>query len=249
MLENLGVLPLHAQWLVDQVHTQSGGARPGTLREEFALVQEFLLQYWNRLAARAQIAPTGVRALVGAPGVGKSTCLCKWLTQEALLGTQSTRVWRLDGHTANTAEFLSIHGEILGIPVERVWNPELAGGDHGIQFVDLPGVPTDDAVSLESVGKLLREIGPAQVFLVLNAAYDLGHLLAQSRIFSALPITGVILSHLDEETRWSKFWNLLLGAQLPILYLSGGQSIPGQFAPASPQSLFNALMEDPVEAQ
>jgi flagellar biosynthesis protein FlhF len=240
MLENLGILPLHAQWLADQVRARQVGQERIPLKEEFVAVQDFLLQYWNRLAARHQQNTDETRILVGTPGVGKTTCLCKWLTQEVLIGNRQARVWRLDGNTANTAEFLSIYGEILAVPVERVWTPESANeANPGIQYVDLPGICASDGEGIASMAEQIRVFNPAQVFLVLNAAYDLNHLIAHVRAFGALPLAGLILTHLDEENRWSKFWNLLLGAKLPVLYLSGGQNIPGDFGPASPQSLFD----------
>ncbi|MBM3832077.1 MAG: hypothetical protein FJ403_02145 [Verrucomicrobia bacterium] len=242
MLENLGILPLHAHWLVDQVRSRNQPA--ANLKEEFTCVQDFLLQYWNRLAARSRSAKDQVRILVGTPGVGKTTCLCKWVTQEVLLGGQQARIWRLDSHAANTAEFLSIHGEILGIPVDRVWTEgEGSEPDSLLQFVDLPGVPAGDGEAMAALTGQIKLFPSAQILLVLNAAYDLNHLLAHVRAFSALPLTGLILTHLDEETRWSKFWNLLLGAKLPVLYLSSGQNVPGNFGPASPQSLFDVAVE------
>jgi flagellar biosynthesis protein FlhF len=241
MLDNLGILPLHAQWLVDQVRSREPREQPKDLREEFQKVQEFLLEYWDRLAARARNVACGTRVFVGAPGVGKTTCLCKWLTQEVLVRNQPARVWRLDTHTANTAEFLSIHGEILGVPVERIWSNETLIDQAETQFVDVPGVSTDNPDAILALAEQVKLFKTPSLFLVLNAAYDLNHLFAQARAFAGLPLTGIILSHLDEDNRWSKFWNLLLGTKLPILYLSGGQNIPGQFSPASPQSLFDVL--------
>lgn len=243
MLENLGILPLHAQALVDQVRAMSSEHPPKDLREEFQLVQQALLEYWERLATKSRVTAHGAKVFVGAPGVGKTTCLCKWLTQEVLLKNQPARVWRLDTHTANTAEFLSIHGEILGVPVERILNGEAAEEKDEMQFVDVPGIMSEDTSAVEALGNQLLVFRNPQIFLVLNAAYELGHLLAQTRGFSGLPLTGIILTHLDEDSRWSKFWNLLMGTKLPILFLSGGQNIPGQFLPASPQSLFDVLPE------
>ena len=82
-----------------------------------------------------------------------------------------------------------------------------------------------------------------EIYLVLNASYDLGLLLSHARFFSVLPLSGLILTHLDEETRWSKYWNLVLATQLPILYLSGGQNIPGDFRPALPDEMFDQFVE------
>ncbi|MBM3840956.1 MAG: hypothetical protein FJ398_23975 [Verrucomicrobia bacterium] len=243
MLENLGLLPLHAQWLVDQVHARQFGEPQKNLRDQFVAVQELLVEFWSRLAARVESGTGQTRILVGAPGVGKTTCLCKWLTQEVLLEKRSARVWRLDGHTANTAEFLSIHGEILGVPVDRVWSPEESKDEAQVEFVDLPGAPIDDTESIAGLASQIQNFQPAQVFLVLNSAYDLNHLIEQARAFSVLPLAGLILTHLDEDSRWSKFWNLLLGTKLPVVFLSGGLNIPGDFAKASPQSLFDIGLE------
>jgi flagellar biosynthesis GTPase FlhF len=237
LLENFGILPLHAQWLSDQVRTYSDGRQFESLREEFSAVQEFLHAYWQHLAAPAQRRTAGARILVGTPGIGKTTCICKWLTQEVLLENRPARVWRLDGHAVNTAEFLSIHGEILGIPVERVWDANSFSPDPRIHYIDLPGIQADDAGAISMLAHQLQDLNGAKIFLVLNAAYDLEHLLGHIRAFSKLPLSGLILSHVDEETRWSKFWNILVGARLPILYLSGGQNIPGQFSPATPENL------------
>ena len=66
-------------------------------------------------------APARPHVFIGPPGSGKTTALCKWLTLAALLEERAARVWRLDGATANTADFLAIHCEMLGVPLERFW--------------------------------------------------------------------------------------------------------------------------------
>ena len=240
MLENLGLLPLHVQWLTDQLRERKQTRRFESLKEEFAAIQEFLVNYWNRLALAAKSPENVTRILLGTPGVGKTTCLCKWLTHEVLLENRTARVWRLDGDCANTADFLSIHGEILGVPVERVWTRESyepPGAE--LQFVDLPGLSAHDVPGVARLKQYREDFNPAQFYLVLNAAYDLTHLLDHVKAYSVLPLAGLILSHLDEDRRWGKFWNLLLGTRLPVIYLSADQNIPGIFCKASPSSLFD----------
>jgi flagellar biosynthesis protein FlhF len=58
-------------------------------------------------------------------------------------------------------------------------------------------------------------------------------MMAQARAFAALPVEDLIITHLDEESRWGKLWNLALGTNYPIRYLSTGQNIPGDFCAAS----------------
>ena len=147
-------------------------------------------------------------------------------------------MWRLDGHVANTAESLSVFAEILGVPVDRCvpTNDEMPDAD--VLFVDLPGVNPADTNAHAQLTQRLASIPNAQVHLVLNAAYETPLLLAQARAFASLPIQDVIVTHLDEETRWGKLWNLTLGTNCTLRFLAAGQNIPGEFTPATAEQIF-----------
>jgi flagellar biosynthesis GTPase FlhF len=51
-------------------------------------------------------------------------------------------------------------------------------------------------------------------------------------------VADVIVTHLDEESRWGKVWNLALGTNCPVRFLSSGQNIPGDFILSSPEKIF-----------
>lgn len=222
LLESLGLSPLHAQRVLQSV----SATQPPWLVDDLKQVRAALAAVW--IPCRPMEAP--VHVFVGAPGVGKTTALCKWLTVSVLLEGKTARVWRLDGTTANTSEALSVHGDVLGVPVERSWTS--ASISEEIGFVDLPGVPGTDAQAVSALAARIARFPSVQVHLVLNAAYDTTVSLAQARALMALPISDVIVTHLDEEPRWCRLWNLMLGAGLPIRYLSAGQNIPGEFMEA-----------------
>ena len=226
LLQRLGFLPLYAELVVGELRMTYGATPPGSLAQELQLTRGVLQQMWPRCAG----ATLGLHVLIGSPGVGKTTVLCKWLTQSVLLGGRTARVWRLDGRTANTAELLSVHGDILGVPLERSWTGESIAEE--LAFVDLPGV-----TSVEDIKEPLEHLSNAQVHLVLNAAYETSLLLAQVRAFSTLPISDLIVTHLDEVSRWGKLWNLALGSGYPIRFLSAGQNIPGEFFDATAERL------------
>jgi len=145
-----------------------------------------------------------------------------------------SRLWRLDGATANTAEFLSVHGEALDAEVERCWTSDGRELAEDIGFIDLPGVDWRNPTAIRELSGHLVRLGSPHIHLVLNGAYDIHALLAQARAFSALPLEDLIVSHLDEEPHWGKLWNLTLGAALPIRHLSAGQNIPGDFWEPAP---------------
>jgi flagellar biosynthesis protein FlhF len=237
VLERLGLTPLHVERVLEKMQELHGTERrpPESMTQELALARAALLRLWRPRPGQRNSAGAPLHVFIGPPGVGKSTALCKWLAQTLLLDGQAARVWRLDGRTTNASEIVSIYGEILSVRVERNWNGR---GDSAVTgFIDLPGVDFQDAEALEALGKALTQFPGAQVHLVLNAAYTTALLLAQTRAFSNLPVTDLILTHLDEETAWGKLWNLVLGTNCPLGFLSAGQNVPGRFCAAQAELL------------
>lgn len=235
LLEQTGLLPAHAESIVAELCELHGEAAPVSITDEIELAKQILVARWKDSPTKV----TGTHVFIGAPGAGKTTALCKWLAQVALVEGRSTAVWRLDGVVANTAESLSVFGEILGVTVERFApvNGELPEAD--VLFVDLPGVNHSDANALAQLAQRIATLPDAQVHLVVNGAYETSLLLAQVRAFSKLPITDLIVTHLDEESRWGKVWNLALGTNCPVRHLSSGQNIPGDFIAATAEQLFS----------
>jgi flagellar biosynthesis protein FlhF len=234
LLQKTGLLPLHTQHLLDALKSAPGDNPPSNLAEEIALARAQLARKWR---APYAIGPNSMHVLIGPAGSGKSTLLCKWLTQTVLVEGRVARVWRLDGVTANTAEFLSVHGEALNVAVERCWMPDGRALSEDIGFMDLPGVDWRSPLAIRDLAAQLTRMASPHMHLVLNGAYDIKVLLEQVRAFSALPLEDLIISHLDEEPHWGKLWNLTLGASLPIRHLSAGQNIPGEFWEASAERI------------
>ena len=236
LLQKTGLLPLHAQHIVDDLKSAHGDMPPSSLAEEITLARAQLARKWR---APYALGPNSTHVLIGPAGSGKSTVLCKWVTQTALVQGRSARVWRLDGTTANTAEFLSVHGEALNVAVERCWQSEGRILPEDIGFIDVPGVDWRNPLAIRELSAHLIRLGSPHIHLVLNGAYDIKVLLAQARAFSVLPLEDLIISHLDEDAHWGKLWNLILGTELPIRHLSAGSNIPGEFWEAAAERILS----------
>ena len=235
-LHRTGLMPVHAQCVIDQLRMQHGEIPPPSLGEELALARNHLAGRWRQPRT---ISENSLHVLIGPAGSGKTTCLAKWLTQSVLVEGRQARVWRLDSAVANMAESLSVHCEILGFSAERIWSAATQGFPEDIAFIDLPGVDWRNPIAVKELAGQLKQFGQPRVHLVLNGACDVAILLAQVRAFSPLPIDSLIVSHLDEESRWGKLWNLVLGTNYSIRFLSTGQNIPGDFLEASAAAILN----------
>ena len=238
VLEQMGLMPLCIDRVLERARQGCADTAPSSFGEEFSLVREALESFWQKPSAgRAQHLPP-LHVFVGAPGSGKTTALCKWLAKAVLVENRAVRAWRLDSRSANFAGLLDFYSEILGVPLEREWRELPATPGFELGFVDLPGVGPQDAAGLQQLESRVRSFPGAQVHLVLNAAYEVPALLSQVRAYAALPLSDLIITHLDEEKRRGKLWNLVLGTNLPVRFLAGGQNIPGEFSPASPELLY-----------
>jgi flagellar biosynthesis protein FlhF len=178
----------------------------------------------RRRAPRAALTRA---AFLGAPGVGRTTALCKWL------GAEVFRRGRL-GHVV-TAEFdrphppgpLPVFCEALGVPVARfpaATEPAVAGG---FVYVDLPGINARDPAANAALADFLERERIAQRVLVLNAAYDHAALRDAYAAGRALGATHLVFTHLDEVAQWGRLWDYLFDGVLEPLFLGTGPSLTG----------------------
>lgn len=243
LLHTAGFLRPHAKQVTDDLRAEYGEKPPRTLGEELALGRQALARLWRQPSPALEHSARP-HVLVGPAGVGKTTCLCKWLTQEVLVEGGTPAVWRLDGATANHAEFLNVYAEILGIQVERLWRGPSSAVTGEANFIDLPGVDWRNAAALTRLQAQLRQYPAPQLHLVLNAAYEVPLLLAQWRAFEPLFLADVIFTHLDEEPAAGKLWNFVLGTNCALRFLSAGQNIPGDFHEATAEKLLARLFPE-----
>jgi SRP54-type protein, GTPase domain len=239
-LEALGLHPDLAVQVVSELAGWGGGWPPESPEAERSRLKEYLERQWRRPLALDHVAQA-THVFVGPAGSGKTTCLCKWLAQSFLTEVRAARVWRLHGQTANTAEALMLYCQALGVPVERSWSEEArerTGREE--RFIDLPGVSCQEERVVADLAQRLEPLGPVRIHLVLNAAYETHLILDQIQAFALLPVSDLIFTHLDEEERWSKLWNCILGRKEPVGFLSAGQNVPGEFHRAEPSLLLPA---------
>lgn len=234
LLHTAGLTQMAAQTVLEDLESRWGKEPPSVLGDEISKLRETLRNHW---VVQGPLDSRKPQVLVGAPGCGKTTLLCKWLTRLVLSEGRPCRVFRADGTSANQSEMLEVHADVLGIPLERSLQSITPNTSEEWRLVDIPGVDWRDPRALGELRRVLDKITGAQVHLVLNGAYEIPVLLSQVRAFSALSLGGVMVTHLDEESRWGKLWNLMFGIPLELRFLSVGSAIPAGLLPASPERI------------
>jgi flagellar biosynthesis GTPase FlhF len=232
--ENLNESAASRSWVAPTPHLErlpSDGR--GNLATQISAISGALRRQWKDDAVRSE---AGVHVFIGVPGAGKSTVLCKMLAQTSLAESQPAAIYQLDTLVTNNSPQPAIFSEILGAQFERTPPARFEWSEQFI-FIDLPGIALGDTRGLDALAQTIQTFGVPEIHLVLNAAYESAHLLEQVRFFSKLAISDLIVTHLDEEPRWGKLWNLVFGTKYSVRFLSAGQNVPGEFFPATAEAV------------
>ena len=169
------------------------------------------------------------RLLVGGRGVGKTTCICKWLTREVLKERRRVEVMRLGAH-GDKGDELGLVCDALKVAV-RGARDELRTRTG---FIDVPGVDWRDEAAVKGLRDEVNRtlgIGKYEVYVVLNAAYEREVLRNQLRAFSVFDVKDLIFTHGDEVTgeRWRE---IAKESGYSVAYVSGGWEVPGAWEQA-----------------
>lgn len=200
----------------------------------------------------------GVFALMGPTGVGKTTTTAKLAarcvmrfgaSRVALLTTDS---YRIGGH-----EQLRIFGKILGVSVHAVRDGadlHLALNElknKHIVLIDTIGMSQRDRAVADQIAMLCGAGRPVQRLLLLSATNHGDTLNEVVQAYQSAPdrapLTGCILTKLDEATNLGGALDTVLRYKLPVHYVSTGQKVPENLYVATRRFLIRSAFCVPRE--
>ncbi|MFC5429118.1 flagellar biosynthesis protein FlhF [Paraburkholderia denitrificans] len=200
----------------------------------------------------------GVFALMGPTGVGKTTttakvaarCVMRFgASRVALLTTDS---YRIGGH-----EQLRIFGKILGVSVHAVRDGadlHLALNElknKHIVLIDTIGMSQRDRAVADQIAMLCGAGRPVQRLLLLSATNHGDTLNEVVQAYESAPdrapLTGCILTKLDEATNLGGALDTVLRYKLPVHYVSTGQKVPENLYVATRRFLIRSAFCVPRE--
>ena len=243
-LRDEGVEELAAARIVDEV---AGELDLAALGSPEAVREATLRALARRLIVAEPALPPGeetVLVLIGPTGAGKTTTLAKLAARFALPQRKRVRLLTTDTARAGAVDQLQTYARLLGLPMAVVTSPTevaqaLATPSADVVLVDTPGRSQQDAAHLDELRALLEAIPPERrrIYLTVSATTDAVGLMDTVRRFALVPLNGLVLTKLDEASRFGPAFNLAHRSGLPLVYFTTGQEVPDDLEPARSQRL------------
>ncbi len=221
------------------------GMNAAVSRELVNRIPENLSQQhgWNRLLGLlAEAVPIdsdnilsrgGMFALVGPPGAGKTTLISKLAARHALVhGKDSVALITTDNQRVGAYEQLRSFGRIAGIPVWAASNSmELQQGlEHvyhrRLVLIDTAGIGHKNAMLNQQLELLGESSNILQTALVLPATMQSLALDQLIDAYQPVAPSSCVITHQDEAASLGPVLSVIIDNEIPVSYVSDGQSIP-----------------------
>ena len=199
-----------------------------------------------------RISPHGSRvvAFIGTTGVGKTTTLAKVAAHFVLEQNLKGALITADTYRISAVEQLKKYAEILGLPVEVVYSAadlKKAITRHRSKdfiLVDTAGRSQYNEYQMDELKSLLSAHPRMEKHLVVSATTKEQDAAQIMERFSACKPDRIIFTKTDETRTVGMVLNLLAQRELPLSFLSNGQSVPDDIIPATAERLAELLLRE-----
>jgi flagellar biosynthesis protein FlhF len=198
------------------------------------------------------ITPSGngchLVALVGPTGVGKTTTIAKLAANFRLREKRRVGLITVDTYRIAAVEQLRTYADIIDLPMKVVSTPRemreavKSMSDLDLVLLDTAGRSPKDEVKIQELRSFLAEAGAHEVHLVLSSVAGASTLERTAERFATVGTTALILTKLDEATGLGNVLPLVRSSKLPLSYLTNGQNVPDDIAPAHPGRLARIML-------
>ncbi|MBE3598007.1 MAG: hypothetical protein IMX02_04135 [Limnochordaceae bacterium] len=173
-----------------------------------------------------------VAMLVGPTGVGKTTTVAKLAANFSLIGGWKVGLVSTDTFRVGAIQHLRLYADLLGVPMRVADRPErlreiLSDLDEELVLVDTTGHSPGDRARLQQVLALSQALPPgSHMLLVVPATLRQADMQELVDAYRPLPLSGVVVSKVDETRRRGALVNAPRWAGKPLAYITTGQGVP-----------------------
>lgn len=187
---------------------------------------------------------SGIIALVGPTGVGKTTTIAKLAANAMIQGGAKVAFVTLDVYRVGAIHQLRSYAELMGLRMAVAGTPKEAKSaveslsqDVDIVFIDTVGRSPKSRERLNELAESLNMASPSEIHLVLSANMSLNDMLHAAEAFSIVKPTCLLFTKLDEAELPGVLVSAAWRLGLPVSFLTIGQSVPEDIEVANPRSL------------
>ena len=236
-----------AQDLAERIGEQLPADVDLTSARRFAIAG--LSQYLRTAGPRWQ-DEGGRVALVGATGAGKSTTLAKLAVRWVLRhGARDLALVAADTVRIGAQDQLQALGQLLGAPV---YAPDGFAGlpvllaqlsRYRMVLIDTPGTSVRDPQLASRLAVLANSASQLESALVLPANMQAGAMDEAVKRFAPANPSCCLITKMDEAASLGGVLSVLIRTRLPVAYVSNGQRVPEDLAPARALDLVSQAVQ------
>ena len=233
-----------ARELIERIRRESPGREiDDPLEAKARLVR--LVEDEISISGPIRVSPGARRlvALVGPTGVGKTTTIAKLAANFRLRDKRRVGLITVDTYRIAAVEQLRTYADIIDLPMRVVATPHEmrdavdSMADLDLVLLDTAGRSPQDEVKLRELKLFLSEAAADEVHLVLSSTASPATLVRTAERFAAVGTTSLVLTKLDEAAGLGNLLPLVRACKLPLSYLTNGQNVPDDIAPADRRRL------------
>lgn len=240
-LQEMGISPTLSEQLIHYTPAQSNE-------------RDAWLYSLNLLANRINVSgndilkQSGVVALVGPTGTGKTTTVAKLAARYAQkYGADQVAMITIDTYRIAAFEQLATYGKIIGCTVRKAQSSEeLADGLFQLRhkrliLIDTAGFSQRDSRLIKQLSQFDNgQMQPVRKYLVAQANTQYPALQRIIEAYSPVKLDGCIFTKLDECYSLGEVISAAVEYQLPVSYVTDGQQVPEDIKVAEAKSLVSA---------
>lgn len=192
----------------------------------------------------------GIYSLVGPTGVGKTTTLAKLAAQYVLKhGNKGVALVTTDSYRIAAHEQLRTYANIMNVPMRVADSAEKLEeileefADKELVMIDTAGISQRDKRLAQQMNCLMNSGKNIESFLVLSTTSQTSVLRQAVKTFGVIPLSGVILTKLDETMSLGESLSAVIANQLKVSYITNGQRVPEDIAIAKPSELLRLAVD------
>ena len=222
------------------------------------IAQGFRKEIQNRFTVAAELSPWSfetagaapariVAALVGPPGVGKTSMLAKLAVRFGVAARRSTHIISFDSLRITASEQLRSYAAIMGVTFESLDTVSALeqslkeNSRKDLVLIDTPGFSAQDFDLSWELTKFLSTYPHVDIHLVLSCgakSSDISRMVDRYNIFGPAKL---LFTRLDETDSYGAILNESVRTGLPVSFLSTGPRVPEDFEPATKDRISDLL--------